>query len=121
MTSWSLGIILVLCAVAAVVLIIDLIRDRSAQDSHFIVVAVLEVAVVVQLVAGCIALAATDRDVDGVVFVSYLLTVALAPIAATFIALTERSRVGTSLLLLGVLTVAGLQARLWDIWSGAGV
>ena len=33
-------------------------------------------------------------------------------------ALAERSRVGTTILLLAVATIAGLEVRIWDIWGG---
>ncbi len=117
MTSWSYGVILAIAGVAAVVLLVDLVRDRSAQDSHFIALGVLELAAVVQLVGGSVALARTERDVEGAVFVSYLVTVALVPIVAALFSLAERSRVGTTILLLGVATVAGLELRLWDVWA----
>lgn len=120
MTSWSLGVILAIAGVAAVVLVVDLVRDRAAQDSHFVAMAVLEVSLLAQLVGGAVALARTDRDIEGVVFVSYLVTIALAPPIGAFFSLAERSRVGTTILLLALATVAGLEVRLWDIWGGTG-
>lgn len=120
MTSWSYAALLLLCAAVAALLVVDLVRDRAAQDSHFVALGVLELAAVVQLVAGGVALARTDRDVDGAVFVSYLVTLVLVPVAGAMFSLAERSRVGTTILLLAVATVAGLQLRLWDLWGGAG-
>ncbi len=120
MNPWLYGVALALAGVAAVVLVVDLVRDRAAQDAHFISLAVIELAMLVQLVVGIVALARTDREIEGAVFVSYLVTNALVPIAAAFFALAERSRVGTTILLLGVATVAGLEVRLWDGWGGNG-
>lgn len=120
MTGWSYGVILAIAGVVAVLLVVDLVRDRAAQDAHFIGLAVLELGVLAQLVSGCVALARTDRDVEGAVFVSYLVTVALVPVVGAFFSLAERSRVGTTILLLAVATVAGLELRLWDIWGGTG-
>ncbi|GAA4825804.1 hypothetical protein ACFQ0K_18690 [Nocardioides caeni] len=120
MTEWSYGVVIALCGVAAVVLAIDLARDRAAQDSHFIAMGVIEVALVAQLVGGAVALGRTDREVEGVVFVSYLVTLVLVPIVGAFFSLAERSRVGTSILLLAVATVAGLELRVWDIWGATG-
>jgi len=117
---WLYGVALALAGVLAVVLVVDLVRDRAAQDSHFIGLAVVEVVMLVQLVGGVVALARTERDVEGAVFVSYLVTNLLVPIVAAFFALAERSRVGTTILLLGVATVAGLEVRLWDVWGGRG-
>lgn len=117
---WLYGAALVLAGALAVLLVVDLVRDRAAQDSHFIGLAVVEVVMLVQLVGGVVALARTDRDLEGAVFVSYLVTNLLVPVVAAFFALAERSRVGTTILLLGVATVAGLEVRLWDVWSGQG-
>lgn len=119
-TPWLYGALLVLAGAAAVLLVVDLVRDRSAQDSHFITLAVLEVALLVQLVIGIVALARTGRDVEGAVFVSYLITNVLVLVVGAFFSLAERSRVGTTILLLAVVTVAGLEVRLWDIWGGRG-
>ncbi|MEV5002296.1 hypothetical protein [Nocardioides sp. LML1-1-1.1] len=118
MTAWTYGVILAMAGVVAVVLVVDLVRDRSAQDAHFVGLGVLQLAALAQLVGGCVALARTERDIEGGVFVSYLVTVALIPVVAAFFSLAERSRVGTTILLLGVATVAGLELRLWDIWGG---
>ena len=112
--------ILVLCGVTAIVLLVDLVRDRAAQDSHFVLLGLLELALLVQLVWGCVALATTGRDVDGVLFVSYLVGVALAPPIGAFWSLAERSRAGTAVLLVAVLTVAALEVRLDAIWGAGG-
>ncbi|MBM9458962.1 hypothetical protein JK386_03535 [Nocardioides sp. zg-536] len=117
MTVWLLTLVLVLAAAVAVLLVVDLVRDRAAQDSHFIALAVLEVVMIAQLVGGSIAVARTDREIEGAVLISYLVTVVLAPVVAAFFALSERSRVGTTILLLGVATVAGLEVRVWDLWN----
>ncbi|MFW6869854.1 hypothetical protein ACOACQ_20895 [Nocardioides sp. CPCC 206347] len=118
MTVWFYGVVLALAGAAAVLLVVDLVRDRAAQDSHYIALAVLEVALLAQLVGGAVALARTERDVEGAVFVSYLVTVFLVPVVGALFSLAERSRVGTTILLLAVATVAGLELRLWDVWGG---
>ncbi|HYG95251.1 MAG TPA: hypothetical protein VD859_16870 [Nocardioides sp.] len=120
MNPWLYGVILLMCGVAALLLVVDLVRDRAAQDSHYLALAAIEVLVLVQLVWGCIALGGSERDVSGVTFVSYLVSVVLAPVVGAFFSLAERSRVGTTILLLAVATVAGLEARLVDIWSAGG-
>jgi hypothetical protein len=117
-TPWLYGVILAICAVAAVLLVVDLVRDRAAQDSHYVALAVLEVGVLVQLVWGSVALAETHREVEGATFVSYLVTTVVVPVAGAFFSLAERSRVGTTILLLAVATVAAMEVRLWDIWGG---
>ncbi len=119
-TDWLTATILALAGVAAVVGIVLLVRDEPAQDRTFVVLGVVEVAVLVQLVVGAVSLSQTDRDVSGVLFVSYLVgNLLVLPIGA-FWSLAERTRAGTGVLLVAVVTVIALQLRLETIWDGSG-
>ena len=120
MTPWLYGVILAISGAAALLLLVDLARDRAAQDSHYVAMAVLEVALLVQVVWGLVALGGTSRDVEGATFVSYLVTAVVAPVVGAFLSLAERTRVGTAILLLAVATVAGMEVRLWQIWGAGG-
>ncbi len=108
----------VLGGVSALVALVLIIRDEVAQDRTFALLALTEVVLLVQLVVGCVLLAGTERDVEGVLFVSYLVGVALALPIGAFWSLAERSRSGTGVLVVAALTVLALQVRLVDIWSG---
>lgn len=119
MSPWVLGAVLVLCGLTTIVLVVHLIRDRAAADGMFVLLGVTELVLLGQLVAGCIALADTERDVEGTLFVSYLVGVALVLPIGAFWALAERTRAGTAVVLLAVLTVAALEVRLDAIWAGA--
>ena len=94
---------------------------RSAPFSNplFYAMAVLEVALVALLVGGIIALARTTRDVDGVLFVSYLVTLVLIPPAAVLWGVAEKSRWGTGVVAVALLTVAILCVRTLQIWEVA--
>lgn len=94
------------------------LRRRAFSDGLFYAVAALELLLVAQLVGGCIALARTTRDVEGVTFVSYLVTVAAIPVAAVLWGVSDKSRWGTGVVSIGMVTVAALCLRLVDIWSG---
>lgn len=118
MTVWLLGAILVMCAVASVAVTVHLVRDEVTSDLTFVLLALLEVLLVAQVVWGSVALGTTDRAVSGTLFVSYLIAVLVAPPIGAFWSLAERSRGGTAVLLLAMLTVAALELRLWDIWGG---
>ena len=61
------------------------------------------------------------RDVDGVLFVSYLVTVLVIPPAAVLWGVAEKSRWGTGVVLVAMLTVAVLVIRVLGIWQGAYV
>ncbi|TYL55810.1 hypothetical protein FXB39_00965 [Nocardioides sp. BGMRC 2183] len=114
------GAVLVLAGVAAIAVIVHLIRDEIPSDRTFVLLGLVEVALIVQTVIGFVALATTDRDVSGVLFVSYLIGVLVAPPIGAFWSLAERSRGGVAVLLLAMLTVVALEVRLWDIWNAAG-
>jgi flagellar biosynthesis protein FliR len=113
------GVILAICAIAALLAAVHLVRDRPVEDGMYVVLAVLEVALLVQLVWAAVAFGTTDRDVSGVLFFSYLVGICTAAPIGAFWSLAERSRGGTAVLLVAILTIAALQARLWSIWNGA--
>ncbi|UYM05130.1 hypothetical protein [Solicola gregarius] len=94
------------------------LRERSFDNALFYAVALLEVLLVAQLVGGCIALAQTGREIDGITFVAYLVTVAVVPIVAVLWGVSDKSRWGTGVMVIGMVTVAVLCLRLLDLWSG---
>lgn len=118
MNDWITGAVYVLGAVIALWSLVLVVRDELAQDRTFALLAIAEVVLLVQLVIGCILLAGTDRDVSGVLFVSYLVGIALALPIGAFWSLAERTRSGTGVLAIAALTVLALEVRLADIWSG---
>lgn len=120
MYAWLYGVILAICLVAVLYFVSLLVRNLPAGDPAFVIVGVLELLLVVQLVLGSVALARAGDDVSGVLFVSYLLGVVVAPIIGVFWSLAERTRAGTLVLLLAIATVAALEVRLDAIWGGAG-
>lgn len=96
-------------------------RRLPFSNPLFYAVLGLEVLLVAVLVGGSVALARTDRDVEGVLFVSYLVTVALIPPAAVLWGIAERSRWGTGVVVVAMITVAALSFRLHGIWEGTVV
>ena len=118
MNDWITGAVYVLGAVIALWSLVLVVRDELAQDRTFALLAIAEVVLLVQLVIGCILLAGTDRDVSGVLFVSYLVGIALALPIGAFWSLAERTLSGTGVLAIAALTVLALEVRLADIWSG---
>lgn len=119
MNDWITGAVYVLGAIAVGWTLVLLVRDRVAQDGTFALLALAELALLVQLVVGCVLLAGTERDVEGVLFVSYLVGIVTALPIGAFWSLAERSRSGTGVLVVAALTVLALEVRLVDIWSGA--
>lgn len=116
-----LQIALVVTALAlAVVATAYVVADRPTGPVLLTGLAVLESGLLAQAVLGIVQLAGTERDVDGLVFVGYLLgTLLFVPVAA-FWALGERSRAGTAALIVLGLVVPVLVLRVQQVWDGAG-
>jgi len=118
-SPWILGAVLVLSGITAIFLVVHLVRDRPVEDGLYVLLGVTELVLLVQLVGGCVALGNTERAVAGTLFVSYLVGATLALPIGAFWSLAERSRAGTAVVLLAVLTAAALEVRLDAIWAGA--
>jgi len=95
-----------------------MIGNQPVGNPLFYAVAVLEIALIAFLVGGIVALSSTSREVDGALFVSYLVTVVVIPPAAVLWGIAEKSRWGTGVVVVALLTVAVLCVRLLDIWKG---
>ena len=120
MNVWLMALVLVLTGVAVVATVVMLVRDESPPgDPYFLLLGLLLVVLLVQAVVGLVALAGTEA-VDGPTFVAYLLTAVLVVPVGAALALVERSRWGTLVLLVALLTVAAMQVRLDSLWAGAG-
>ncbi|WP_327292033.1 hypothetical protein [Streptomyces sp. NBC_01198] len=95
-------------------------RDEPTNDHHFIGMAVVTLAALVQLVVSLVRLGHGDRPDHGVaVFVGYLVGAACTIPAAAFMSLAERSRWGSAIVAAGGVILAVLELRLHEIW-GAG-
>ncbi|MFF6957003.1 hypothetical protein [Streptomyces sp. NPDC008317] len=95
-------------------------RDQPTNDWHFIAMAVVTAAALVQLVIAIVQLARGDRPQHGMaVFLPYLLGAAVTVPAAAFMSLAERTRWGSAIVAAGGVVLAVLELRLNEIW-GAG-
>ena len=112
------GAIVLLGGITALLLVYLLIKDEIVGDREYVLLGLTEVALIVQLVVGCVALATTDRDIEGALFVSYLIGNLFALPIGAFWALAERTRAGTGVLLLAVATALFLEVRIDAIWAG---
>jgi hypothetical protein len=120
MTVMSTTVAYVVGALATVTLawsLVLLVVNRPLTDSLFWGLALVEVALVVQSVAGFVALGRTNRPVDGVTFGAYLVSIVLVLPIATVWGVSDRTRWGTGVLAVGCFTVVVLLARLVQIWG----
>lgn len=113
-TTYALAAVALLAAGWSALLVAG---DRRIGDPLVWLVAALELALVAQLVAGAVALARTDRTVDGATLVGYLLTAALVPPLGVAWAASERSRWGPGVLLVCCVALAALLARALAVWQ----
>ena len=114
----TLQIVLVAVSlVLALAATVYVVRDRAIDRWLIAGWALLEVGLLVQLVVGIALLSGTERDVDGLTFVGYLVGCLLVPPAAVVWALGERSRAGTAVLIAAGVVVPFLLLRLGQIWT----
>ncbi|SEO40034.1 hypothetical protein [Actinacidiphila rubida] len=97
-------------------------RDSPTKDWHFIGMAVVTLAALVQLVVALVQLARGERPDHGMaVFLAYLIGAACTVPAAAFMSLAERTRWGSAIVAAGGVILAVLELRLHEIWgSGHG-
>ena len=110
-------VLIVASLVLALAVAVYVALGRRVDDPLLLGLAVVEVGFLAQAVIGIVRLAGTGRDVNGAVFVGYLIgALIVLPIGALW-SLAERSRSGTAVLIVAALTVAFLVVRLQQIWG----
>ena len=106
-----------LCGVTALVVVVQIIRDRLANRLVYALLGLIELGLVAQLVLGLVKVFGGAEGVSVPTYVGYLLgALVILPLAAGW-SWAERSRSGTAVLLVGLLVVPFLFVRLHDIWS----
>ena len=120
MSSVVVWVVLALTLVGGLYALLLIARNRPVDDPLFYVSAALEVVLVGQTIAGCIAMLVTDRDIAAVTFLGYLLTSVITTPVAVLWGIADKSRWGTAVVVVAMVTVAALELRLVALWGGAG-
>ncbi|MEO6510292.1 MAG: hypothetical protein ABIO16_04815 [Nocardioides sp.] len=107
-----------LSLLVALVALVYVVRDRSADPFLIGLVAVLWLGTIAQLVYGIAQLPDAEDDVNKVVFVLYLLGLVATPPAAGLWARGEPGRAGNGVVVVAALLVPFLLLRLDTLWSG---
>jgi hypothetical protein len=115
------AIIIVTALLIAVYALYRVVRNRGLDDPLLFALGGLEILLLVQLVAGLVAAASTDRNIDGATFVGYLIGIAILPPLAAVWALVERTRWGSAVIAVLGIVVAVMVVRLDQIWAGSVV
>lgn len=111
---------LALCGLTILVVLVQVIRNVPASNIVDALMALTELAVVAQLVAGVIAVFDAPADVSRPTYVGYLVGALLILPAAWIWSQAERSRSSLGVLVIGLLVVPFLILRLHQIWPGHG-
>lgn len=115
--QWALG---VLCALTAVVVVVQMMRSRFASNLVDALFAVIEAGLLLQLVIGIIVTTNAPAGVSLATYIGYLLGALVILPAAWIWSQAERSRGGLAVLLVGLAVVPFLFLRLSQVWSARG-
>jgi hypothetical protein len=113
-------LLIVVSLLFAAVAAVHVALDRPTGGLLLGMAAVLELGLLAQAVIGIGQLVSGDRDVNGTVFVGYLLATLLFLPLATLWALGERTRGGTAVLVVAGLVLPVLVVRIQQVWTPSG-
>ena len=119
MIAWLYSAQLFITTGVGIVAITMGLAKRKPSGISIGAIALVQFALVVQLVASIVLVFSGERaKQDTVEFFAYLVVALMIPVAAAFWALIERSRWSTVVLGLAALTVAVMLVRMNQIWTG---
>jgi hypothetical protein len=96
------------------------IRNQIPREPHVIGAGVVELLLLVMLVVAIVMLIVEGRPDQFGVFIAYLVFALIVIPIGLFWALAEKSRWGTTVLMIAALIVPVLVVRLQQIWEGVG-
>lgn len=97
------------------------IRNREMGWFLLGALGLLELGLLAQLVIGVLNVITTDREVSTATLLAYLIgSLFILPVAAVW-SLAERTRWGTSVLIVGCLAITVMVLRMQQIWDEPGV
>ena len=106
-----------LCALIVIDLVVLVVRDLTPRNLELNLLVVVEVGLLVQLVLGLLALRDHPGGLNVVVWVGYLVGALVILPAGVIWSAGEKTRAGTSVLIVAVLIIPFLLFRLQQIWS----
>jgi hypothetical protein len=93
------------------------IKGYRFSNPLFWALGLVEVALIAALIGGSIALAHSSGDVQGVLFISYLVTALVVPPVAVIWGVTDQTKWGTGVVVIAMVTVSALLLRIQQIWE----
>jgi hypothetical protein len=117
----NIGVTLTIVSLlVAVWCLVSTLRNRPIDVSHLVGLAIVQVLVIAEIVAGISHLAGGQRPHELVTFIGYLIAIFLIPPLAAVLARMEPTRWGSLIALVGCLVVPVLILRINQIWTGVG-
>lgn len=117
MLPWLTTVVLVLTAVFGVAALWYAVRGRVVDDLLLLVAALLELALLAQVVVGLVLALGESGDFEKPVFLAYLVTLPFIPPFVTLVALKEKTRWAMLVVLGAAFVIAVLVGRLVQVWS----
>jgi len=93
------------------------ITNHTFSNGLFYAIALLEVVLVIALIAGIIALIGETEPVPAGLVLTYLVTMILVPPAAVLWGVAEKSRWGTGVVAVAIISIAVLSERVLQLWA----
>jgi hypothetical protein len=106
-----------MCAVLAGIALHRMLGRRLIDDPVIVSAAILELALVVQLVVGLAKAGAIGDGAERATFIAYLFTVLVVAPVAVFLAIKEKTQWAMGVVIGGAFVVVILVARLQQMWS----
>lgn len=107
----------VLCGVTALLVVVQIVRDRQPNRLVIGLLVLIEVGLVANLVLGLSWVTGEHADISAVTYIGYLVgALAVLPLAWGW-SWAERTRSGTAVILVGLLVVPYLFVRLHEVAS----
>ena len=115
----TVGVLIAVSLLLAAWAVLRTVRDQPVITRQLIAAAVIEVGILVQMVLAGVLLIGGHQLTEGFTFWGYLVVALLVLPAAAVVAVVERTRWSSVALIIACATLAVMQLRVHQLWSGA--
>ncbi|HIZ35404.1 MAG TPA: hypothetical protein H9815_06475 [Candidatus Ruania gallistercoris] len=115
----TVGVLIVVSLLLTAWAVLRAVRDQPVITRQLIAAAVIEVGILVQMVLAGVLLIGGHQLTEGFTFWGYLVVALLVLPAAAVVAVVERTRWSSVALIIACATLAVMQLRVHQLWSGA--
>lgn len=98
--------------------LVHVVANKPFTNALFYAIAVLEIALIAGLVCAIVGVIVTDRSVRAGLLFTYLVTMVAIPPVSVLWGIAEKSRWGTGVVTVALLSIAVLCERSLAIWAG---